>query len=239
MTLYADRQAIAPLLNAHNPEDALATYYALHHGEARTKLVVHRDNLGRPDGFMAVCQTGFDLFQPLVVLRAWPAPAAAELLRSGLSPLRSYHIVVPPSLGPIVEAGMNIQTAAIHRLFEARPATFRPVINVLVVSSPGPDGQPRYAVRAANGQVVAESGTNWRTDEFAEVFVHVEPAARGRGLGRSVVSACTANLLQAHLRPLYIVDQENAESIAIAEGLGYSDTGAREHAYVASPRPSA
>ena len=237
MTLYADRQAIAPLLRDHSPEDALAAYYALHHSEIRTKLTVHRDERGHTLGFMVVCQTGFDLFQPLAVLRAPTAngaDVAAWLLRNGLSSARSYHVLVPPALAPAVEAEMSTQAAATHLLFEARRASFQPVVNVLVTSSRGPDGGMRFAIRAADGSVVAESGTNWRTDEFAEVFVHVEFVARGRGLGKSVVSACTAHLLESNLRPLYFVDQGNAESVAIAEALGYADTGVRERAYVGS-----
>ncbi len=238
MTLYSDRQAISPLLPRHSPEDALAVYYALHHGETRTTLVVHRNAEGRPDGFMAVCQTGFDLFQPLAIVRAPTVQAARELLGSGLSPLRSYHIIIPPMLAPAVETEMDIRSTALHRVFEATRAGFKPVINVLVTSSRGPDGQMRFAIRAANDEVVAESGTNWRSDEFAEIFVHVEPAARGRGLGKSVVSACTSYVLESGLRPLYIVDQDNTESISIAESLGYADTGAREQAYVASLKPT-
>lgn len=234
MALFADRQAIAPLLRVHSPADALAAYYALHHGEARTTLAVHCDEWGLADGFIAVCQTGFDLFQPLVVLRAPGVPVAADLLRGALSPLRSYHVVVPPALAPAMEAEMDVQAAATHLVFEARPADFKPVINVLVMSSRDPGGALRFAIRAADGHVVAESGTNWRTDEFAEVFVYVEMAARGRGLGKSVVSSCVVHLLESNLRPLYIVEEDNAESVAIAEALGFVDTGAREFVYTGS-----
>ena len=234
MTLDDDRRAIAPLLRPHSPEDALAAYYALHHSDARTRLAVHRDEYGAADGFIAVCQTGFDLFQPLVVLRAPTEYVATDLLRTALSPGRSYHIFVPPHLAPAVLAELDVQKAAICRVFEARRADYKPVINVLVASSRGPDGAMRFAVRAADGRVVAESGANWRTAEFAEVFVHVEPAMRGKGLGSSVVSACTTHLFESKLRPLYIVDQNNAESVSIAESLRYTDTGARECAYVGS-----
>jgi GNAT superfamily N-acetyltransferase len=234
MTLYTDRLAIAPLLREHSPADAMAAYYALRHSELRTRLTVHRDEYGNADGFIAVCQTGFDLFQPLTVLRAPTADVAIWLLRHGLSPMRSYHIVVPPQIAPAVEAEMNVQDAATNLVFEAHRADFKPVINVLVTSSVGPEGGLRFAIRSAEGAVVAESGTNWRTVEFAEVFVHVELAARGRGLGKSVVSACTTHLLESNLRPLYIVDQDNAESVAIADSLGYTDTGARERAFVGS-----
>lgn len=232
MTLYADRQSIAPLLRADTPADAMAAYYALHHSELRTKLTVHRDEHSIADGFVAVCQTGFDLFQLLAVLRAPSANVAAWLLRNALSPLRSYNVVVPPMLATAVESEVQVRDAATHIVFEARRADFQPVINILVTSSRGPDGATRFAIRAVDGTVVAESGTNWRTDEFAEVFVHVEPAARGRGLGKSVVSACTAYLLESNIRPLYIVDENNVESISIAEALGYMDTGTRERTMV-------
>jgi GNAT superfamily N-acetyltransferase len=234
VTLSADRQTIAPLLHAHSPEDALAAYYALHHSQARTQLTIHRDERGLADGFVAVCQTGFDLFQPLVVLRAPMAQVAADLLCDALSPTRSYHVIVPPALAPVVQAELEVREAAAHLVFEARRADFRRVINVLVTSSRGPDGALRFAIHSAEGRVVAESGVNWRTDEFAEVFVHVEFAARGRGLGKSVVSACVAHLIESDLRPLYIVGQDNAESMAIAQELGFVDTGARECAYVGS-----
>jgi L-amino acid N-acyltransferase YncA len=41
-------------------------------------------------------------------------------------------------------------------------------------------------------------------------------------------------LLESDLRPLYIVGQDNAESMAIAQELGFVDTGARECAYIGS-----
>ena len=63
---------------------------------------------------------------------------------------------------------------------------------------------------------------------FAEVFVYVHPKGRGRGWGKSVVSACTAGLLEERRRPLYMVREANQASIMLAEGLGYVDTGARE-----------
>jgi RimJ/RimL family protein N-acetyltransferase len=131
---------------------------------------------------------------------------------------------------------MNVQEAVTHLTFEAHRSSFAPVINVLVTLSRPPDDArgTRFVIRAADGTVVAESGTNWRSDEFAEVFVHVELAARGRGLGKSVVSACTAYLLDGNLRPLYVVDENNTESVSIAQALGYTDTGARELAYTGS-----
>jgi predicted GNAT family acetyltransferase len=88
------------------------------------------------------------------------------------------------------------------------------------------DGAPRFQIES-QGKLAAMSGTNWRSPSFAEVFVYVHPQGRGRGWGKSVVSACTAALLEERLRPLYVAEEGNEASIRIAEGLGYVDTGHR------------
>ena len=69
-TLIQKRQAIQPLLAPRSPADALASYYALHHPEDRSTLLVHRAESGRADGFLALCRTGMDLFRPLRTMRA-------------------------------------------------------------------------------------------------------------------------------------------------------------------------
>ena len=65
-------------LSLTEPRDALAAYYALYHDHRRTQLWLHFDRRDRIDGLMAVCQTGFDLFQPTVVLRAHDEEAAVD-----------------------------------------------------------------------------------------------------------------------------------------------------------------
>jgi predicted GNAT family acetyltransferase len=75
---------------------------------------------------------------------------------------------------------------------------------------------------------MALAGVNWRSPAFAEIFVYVHPRGRGRGWGKSVVSACTAALLDEHIRPLYTVEEGNEASGHIAESLGYVDTGLRQ-----------
>lgn len=68
-TLPTLRQSVRDLLNEFDAADGLATYYGLYHDPQRTTLFVHQDGDGRVDGFLARCQTGFDLFRPLVTLR--------------------------------------------------------------------------------------------------------------------------------------------------------------------------
>ena len=223
------RKAIRPLLSPDDPADALASYYALWHDPRRTTLTLHHSATDKVDGFIAVCQTGADLFRPLVTLRAPDEETVGDLLRSALAPQRPYQIVVPVTLASAVRASVKVARSSLLHVYRLQPARFQPLINVLVQRVTSADGTPRFQIES-QGQVVAMSGTNWRSPTFAEVFVYVHPKGRGRGWGKSVVSACTAALLEERIRPLYMVEEANEASIRIAEGMGYVDTGRRQFA---------
>jgi RimJ/RimL family protein N-acetyltransferase len=223
------RRAIRPLLSPTDPADALASYYALWHDPRRTQLTLHYDAQERVDGFVAVCQTGVDLFRPLVTLRVRNQAAVSALLRSVLIPERLYQMIVPVTLAPALRDHMQFSSSSLNRIYILDPSRFQPVVNVLVQQVRSADGAARFQIESQE-QVVAMSGTNWRSPTFAEVFVFVHPKGRGRGWGKSVVSAATASLLEERLRPLYLVEEDNQASISIATGLGYVDTGAREFA---------
>lgn len=225
--LTEKRRAIRPLLSPNDPADALTSYYALWHDPRRTQVTLHYGAQGRVDGFLAISQTGTDLFRPLVTLRAPDSQTVGELARAALAPNRPYRAVVPVSLASAVREHLEIGPATLNRIYLLNPARFQPIINVLVQRVTSADGTPRFQIES-QGQIVAMSGTNWRSPAFAEVFVYVHPQGRGRGWGKSVVSACTAALLEEHVRGLYMVEEGNEASIQIAEGLGYVDTGARE-----------
>jgi predicted GNAT family acetyltransferase len=122
---------------------------------------------------------------------------------------------------------MQFSRSSLNHIYILAPSRFEPIVNVLVQPVTSADGSTRFQIES-QGQLVAMSGTNWRSPTFAEVFVYVHPKGRGRGWGKSVVSACTAALLEEGLRPLYLVEEENKASMAIAESLGYVDTDARE-----------
>ncbi len=225
--LNEKRRAIRPLLSPTDPADALAGYYALWHDPRRTQLALHRDAQGRTDGFIAVCQTGVDLFRPLVTLRAPDEAVAGDLFRAVLLPNRPCLIIVPLMLASAVQRHVEVSRATINRIYRLEPSRFQPIVNVLVQRVAGADGTPHFQIES-QGQLVAMAGTNWRSPTFAEVFVYVHPNGRGRGWGRSVVSACTVALLEERLIPLYVVEEDNEASIRIAEALGYVDTGLRE-----------
>lgn len=227
--LNEKRRAIRPLLSPTSVADALASYYALWHDPHRTQLTLHHDSHNLVDGFVTVSQTGADLFRPLVTLRAPNETAVAELLHAALVPDRPYRVIVPEGLASAVGAHFQISRSTVNHIYHLEPSRFQPIVNVLVQHVIGADGTPRFQIES-RGQLVAMSGTNWRSPAFAEVFVYVHPSGRGRGWGKSVVSACTAALLEERLRPLYMAEEENRASIRIAEGLGYVDTGLFEFA---------
>lgn len=227
--LQEERRALRPLLSPHDPADALASYYALWHDPKRTQLLVRRNAQGNADGFVAVCQTGADLFRPLVTLRAPDANSAGQLLREALVPHRPYQVMVPVVLASAVREHLDVQQSRLLSIYRLEPARFQPIVNVLVQRSTGPDGTPRFQIES-QGKAVAVSGTNWRSPTFAEVYVYVDPIGRNRGWGKSVASACTASLLEARITPLYLVEDGNDKSARLAEELGYADTGLREFA---------
>ena len=225
--LSEKRRALRPLLSAHDPADALVSYYALWHDPNRTQLALSRDAQGRVDGFVAACRTGADLFRPTVTLRAPDSDVAGGLLRGTLAPNRPYQVIVPVTLASAVREHLEVQQSRLLSVYRLDPARFQPVVNVLVQRVAGPGGAPRFQIES-QGQVAAISGTNWRSPTFAEVYVHVHPMGRRRGWGKSVVSACTASLLEARLSPLYLAEKQEQFSIRIAENLGYTDTGSVE-----------
>lgn len=225
--LNEKRRDIRPLLSSTNPADALANYYALWHDPRRTQITLHRDAQSRVDGFVVVSQTGADLFRPIITLRAPGERAVGELLSAALVPNRPYRIIVPVTLASAVREHMDISRSNLSHTYRLDPSRFQPITNVLVQQTTSADGSPRFQIMS-QGQLVAMSGTNWRSPTFAEVFVYVHPKGRERGWGKSVVSACTAHLLEERLRPIYMAEARNHASVRIAEGLGYVDTGLYE-----------
>lgn len=235
--LIQKRQSIQHLLNPLSAADALTSYYALYHPPDRTTLLVHpsQGTTNQVDGFLALCRTGMDLFRPLVTLRAIDKQVAAELMQNSLPPEMAVMIAVAPDLGPVVEALFTMGNEVVASVYRLERYDFRPIINVLVMRAPSPDGSPRFVIRGQSfdrgarpvGPVLATAGVNWRSPHFAEVYVHVEAQARGRGLGKSVVSALSNWLVGQNVTPLYMVSDTDEPSAQLASSLGFRDTGAR------------
>jgi GNAT superfamily N-acetyltransferase len=230
------RRAIQHLLSPHSPQDAMVSYYALFHPEDRTHLVLHTDQSGRVDGFLALCRTGMDLFRPLLTMRAANQEVAAGLISKALQPESPCIIAVSLDTRPVIEAFFTVSGETVAGVYLLKRSDFRPVINVLVTRAPTPGGDPRFVIREQSfdrgaypsGQIVAQAGVNWRSPEFADIYVNTDPRVRGRGLGKSVVSALSNWLLEQRLTPLFAIAEDNDASLGLATGLGYQDTGARQ-----------
>jgi ribosomal protein S18 acetylase RimI-like enzyme len=227
-TLRKLREEARDLLNEFDAADGLASYYALHHDPKRTTLVLHDDASGAADGFLARCQTGFDLFRPVVALRVRgandPVPALVE---AGLVAGRPYVVVVPEPLLARLGEVVTLTNLTRNHILRLDAARFKPEMNVLVVSRADREGNPRAEIRRGP-DVVAMAGVNWRSPIFAEVFVNVDAEARGHGWGRSVVRAVVADLLKQGVTPLYSVAEDNDPSYDLALDVGFVDTAARE-----------
>ncbi len=216
------------LLDEHAPPDALAAYYLFHHSGDRVDVFTHAaPALGRADGFLVRARTGLDLFRPVVTFRADTEEAAQALFREGLPPNRPVYLIVPESLGPWAGKYLALTDLEPYRLYRFDANRQAPEINILVVSSTGPDGTPRCEIRAAGNRPGAVAGVNWQSPRFAEIYVNAEPAVRGRGWGKSVVAALARLLNQTGRTALYLAGETNDASRRLAEAAGFVDTGHR------------
>lgn len=221
------RERVRPLLGERAAADALANYYVFHHPAERTELFVHPEGDGPADGFLVRARTGMDLFRPLVTFRARDEAGARALFAAGLPPARPVYLTVPDALGLWAKRNLSLTDAELHRVYRFEPQAYEPQINVLVMTSRGPDGLPRCEIRA-NDRAGAVAGVNWQSERFAEVYVYTEQAVRGRGWGKAVVRCLVGQLLKAGRIPLYVVSENNTYSIRLAEAVGFLDSGHRE-----------
>lgn len=221
------RALAAPLLTSA-PVDAVASYFALEHDPKRTRLTVRTNTAGRAVAFVAVCQTGLDLFRPMTVMRSDDDSALKDAIAEALQPRRQYLFNALPSYKPVLDEVAELNGAATHVIYTLNRADFQPIVNILVQTSKTPDGLLRAAVRTRDGGNAAEAGTSWISSRYAELFVNVIEAARGRGLGKSVVSAISNIVLEMNRTPIYVVDADNTASIRLAQRLGYRNTNAYE-----------
>jgi hypothetical protein len=227
-TLSTLRSQARELLNEFDAADGLASYYALYHANRRTVLYTHFDTTGVVDGFLARCQTGIDLFRPLVTLRIRGAnDPVSPLIESALVAGRPYLMVFPAALRDQVGEAVALSDSVCNRIMRLESSRFQPDLNTLVVTRTDAEGHPRAEI-ARGDRVIAQAGVNWRSPIFAEVYVKVEPEGRGHGWGQSVVRAVSTELLKIRVTPLYAVAEDNDASYDLALDVGFVDTGARE-----------
>lgn len=226
MSIHAQRTQVRRLLDDSSPADAPTAYYALFHDPARSALFTQADDKGRVTGFVAVCQTGIDLFRPLVTLQCPNAECAAALLGQALKAGRPYILFARVNQLPLVSDVLRLDNHRILHILRLDPRRFQPVINVLARSEAAHDGTPRCVIESGGLQAVA--GVNWQSPGFAEIYVYTDADARQRGWGISVVTALTQVVVKSGRIPLYLVEMDNDPSRRLAEKIGYVDSGGRQ-----------
>lgn len=225
-SIHEQRTLVRRLLDDSSAADAPTAYYALFHDPARSTLFTAQDTAGQVVGFVGRFQTGIDLFRPLVTLICQGAEIAADLLAQALIPEHPYILFASLNQYPLVGGNFEIDNHRVLHVYRLDVRRFHPVINVLVRQEKSHDGTPRGVIEASGTRAVA--GVNWQSPAFAELYVHVDAAIRQRGWGESVVSVVTQAVLAGGRTPLYLVESDNDPSHALAEKLGYVDTGARQ-----------
>lgn len=226
MSIHDQRMRIRWLLDNSSPADAPTAYFALYHPAARSALYTLDNNADGVTGFVGVFQTGIDLFRPLVTLVCPEPESAAALLHRALIPNRPYVFFARMNQFPLVGGSLRVDRHRTLQVFQLDSRRFQPEINVLVRHNTAHDGTPRAVIESHGMRATA--GLNWQSPTFAELFVHVDPEARQRGWGKSVVAAVTQMVLESGRIPLYLVQNDNEVSRHLAESLGYVDTGARQ-----------
>ena len=148
VSIHAQRTQVRRLLDDSSPADAPTAYYALFHDPARSALFTHAGEKGRVTGFVAVCQTGVDLFRPLLTLQCPDAESAAALLGQALKAGRPYILFARVNQLPLVSDVLRLDNHRILHILRLDPRRFQPVINVLARSETAHDGTPRCVIES-------------------------------------------------------------------------------------------
>jgi RimJ/RimL family protein N-acetyltransferase len=229
MSIAGARRAIRPLLDQTAAADATAVYYAFHHPDSRVQITTYPAGVERAQGYVALARTGIDLFRPLMTLRLpQEMELGAEMIYASLAPGSSLFIHTPALYRPLLAALFDIQREQQLLLYRLDSASFEQQINVLVTRTTTPDGLPRFIVRPTRegerGDVAASATLNWQSPRFADISVYASPPERGRGWGRTVVSALAQHLLAGGRTPLYHVEPHNEASLQLARSVGFVNT---------------
>lgn len=222
----SQRGQLARLLDDRSAGDAMAAYYALRHPAERLELHAYTPTPAGATGFLAVAQTGLDLFRPLAVPFVASARGLTALLRAGLRPSRPVLLHLPLDQQAWLGQAVTLSEARPAELLRLDMRSFRPMVNVLVVETQSPGGWPRYEIRSGKA-LYGAAGLNWKGTTFAEIYLEVAPEARQTGYGRSVLAAIAGRMLSESVIALLRVEDQDLDTRADALALGFRPTGIR------------
>jgi hypothetical protein len=242
--LAAIRRAIRHLLDEHNPADAAASYYAFYHPDAQTQILPYPAGAPRAQGYVTLSRTGLDLFRPLLTLRLpiQDMAASADVIYQSLAPGTAVILLAPVAYLPLLQALFEVHSEEHLDVLILDRTRFEPIINVLVSSTTGPNGLPRFVIRNSSSreqEVVAASGINWQTPQFAEISVNTTASHQRQGWGKSVAAATVQYLLANGRTPLYAVAEQNVASQQLARSIGFIGSGTSQVMIqgILKPRP--
>jgi hypothetical protein len=221
-----EREQLAPLLNIKSAGDAAAAYYALSHPAERVQIYVSYSASGSPIGFLTLARTGLDLFRPLAVPFVASAAILHDLIQEAIAPNEQVILLLPLDQREWIEAHLALSDIRIGELFRLDWATFKPIINILVMEVHNPDGLPRYEVHSRTGAYAA-AGVNWIGNPYAEIYLEANEEAQGRDLAISVLAAMSGRLLEMGRTPLFRLDNTLILSPESLGQVGYRSTGTR------------
>jgi hypothetical protein len=221
-----ERDQLAPLLNRQSAGDALASYCALIHPTEKLKLYVCYDGSGNPSGFLALAQTGMDLFRPLAVPFVASSKNLNDLLKAALTPGQPVLLNLPLEQRDWLDENLILSETKITELLRLDPMGYKPILNVLVLKVDMPSGLPRFEIRTKAGSYAA-AGINWIGDRFSEIYLEADREAQVRGLGLSVISAMSKQLLDESRIPLFGLDSQSEFEFKDLSDMGYRSTGTR------------
>lgn len=222
----SERDQLTSLINAQSASDALAAYCALFHPEEKLKLYVSYDGGGKPNGFLAIAQTGMDLFRPLAVPFVASSKNLNELLNAALLPGQPVHLYLPLDQRDWLDEHLFLSDTKVTELLRLDPMSFKPIVNVLVMEVNTPSGLPRFEIKTKSGSLAA-AGINWMGDRFSEIYLESDREARVRSLALSVIAAISNRLLEENRIPLFGLDDQMELEFDELSDIGFRSTGTR------------
>ncbi len=220
-----NRDTLRSLIDVRSAADALASYYALAHECERVQLFGYYPNNHSLSGFLAIAQTGIDLFRPLAVPFLGTRQGLQEMVLGVLKPGRHHLVYLPVEQQEYLIGIAELTPIMMSNLLRLDPRGFQPLINVLVERRHTPDGLPRFEIQSSNG--FAAAGINWRTQYAAEIYAEGDPSGYRRGFTKAVLGGLISQLIQEGLTVFLRIPDDDYRSFEDAFDLGFKPTGVR------------
>ena len=221
-----NRDSLRSLIDVRSAADALASYYGLVHECDRVQLYGYYRNNHSLSGFMAVAQTGIDLFRSLAIPFVGTQQGLLELVLGGLQPGRHYLLYLPVEQQEYLIGTAELTSLEVSNLLRLDTRGFEPVLNVLIERRHTPDGLPRYEIKSSNG--FAAAGINWQTEHAAEIYAEGDVPGYRRGFTKAVLGGLISQLIHDRLTVFLRVPDDDYRSFEDAFDLGFKPTGVRQ-----------